>query len=164
MMDLMDYVSDLIQLNGGEVTGKTRLQKIAYLLEAKDLGYGVDFDYHNFGPFSAEIAFAADDAEALGWIETRERPGFHAVPYIVFSSTDDAPEIAEDGKTEPRRSALNVMGEYSALVLELAATAVYLKRSGYPDSFWGEVKKRKAVKATPERIKSAKKLIEDLGL
>ena len=164
MMDLVDYLSAIVRLGGGEVVGKTRLQKIAYLLEAKDIGYGdIDFDYHNYGPFSSELAFAADDAESLGYLETEERQGFHAVPYIVFKSTEDSPKFNDDN-TAVRKAALELMIGYSALVLELAATAVFLKKNGYQNDFWEEVKKRKPLKATPKRKDLAEQLMAELDL
>lgn len=164
MTDLVDYVGALIRLADGQIVGKTRFQKIAYLLEAKGLGFGLDFDYHNYGPFSPELAFATDDAESLEYIRTEEKFGFHSVPYTVFHSTDGAPKFKDDAASRARREALKTMSDYSALVLELAATAVYLKLNGYPNSYWSEVKKRKPLKATSERLALAKKLISDLSL
>ena len=142
----------------------TRLQKIAYLLEVKGLGFGLTFDYHNFGPFSSDLAFAIDDAEALGYLETEERPGFHAVPYTIFHSLPGSPEFKGDEKFSDREAVVATMKMYSALVLELAATAVYLKGNGYENSFWEEVKKRKKLKATGPRLEAARKLIRSLGL
>ena len=44
MMNQSDYVSAIVRLAGGEIIGKTRLQKIAYLLQAKGSGFSeVDF-------------------------------------------------------------------------------------------------------------------------
>lgn len=164
MTDLVDYVGALIRLAGGQIVGKTRLQKIAYLLEAKDIGFGLDFDYHNYGPFSSELAFAIDDAKSLGYVQTEERPGFHSVPYTVFNSTAEAPEFEDSEVTRDRKIALEVVSGYSAIDLELAATAVYFKTHGYPDTFWHEVKRRKPLKAKSDRVAAAKKLISDLGL
>lgn len=164
MMDLADYVGALVLLNGGKIVGKTRLQKTAYLLEASGIGFGIDFDYHDYGPFSAELAFAADDAESLEYIETNMRPGFHSVPYTIFESTDKAPRFKKGEQTGARREALEAMRGYSALILELAATAVFLKGNGYPENSWEEVCKRKPSKATPDRLKQAKNLISDLRL
>ena len=165
MQDLVDYLSCIIRLSGGEVVGKTRLQKMAYLLEAKGVGFGnINFDYHSYGPFSAELAFAADDAESLGYIETEERSGFHEIPYTVFKATEKEPEIDDGAETETRKAAIEVMGNYTALELELAATAVYLKKNGYLDGCWEEVQKRKPLKATSERIERAKQVIADLNL
>ena len=164
-MDLVDYLVAIVRLGGGEVAGKTRLQKIAYLLEAKGIGFGdIDFDYHNYGPFSSEVAFAADDAESLGYLETEERQGIHAVPYTVFRSTDRAPKFDDNADTKTRVAALELMNSNSALVLELAATAVYLKRYGYNENCWEEVEKRKPLKATPQRRKLAERLLSELEL
>lgn len=164
MNDLVDDVAALIALNGGQIVGKTRLQKIFYLLEAKGLGFEIDFDYRDFGPFSMELAFATDDAEALGLIESEERPGFHAVPYTIFRTTGSVPSFSDQELLKERKAALGKMKDYSSLILELAATAVFLRENGYPEDFWEEVKVRKAVKATPERIKQSNKLLKQLGL
>ncbi len=163
MTDLTDKAAALVRLNGGQIVGKTRLQKMAYLLEAKGLGLGTEFDYRDFGPFSADLAFAMDDAEALGYVSTEERPGFHAVPYTIYAVNESCPSF-DPADVRGVQAALKIMDGYSALVLELAATAVYLKSNGYPKDFWEEVKRRKPLKATPELIKMASKLISELKL
>ena len=164
MMDLEEYAAAVVDVAGSQVVGKTRLQKIAYLLEEKGLGNGLNFDYHNFGPFSAELAFAVDDAETLGYLEAQEKLGYHAVPYTTFEALPGAPKFEEDEKKSDRQEAVKAMEEYSAVVLELAATAVYLERNGYDKSAWEEVKKRKAVKATEPRLSAARNLVESLQL
>lgn len=164
MMDLIDSVAALIQLAGGEVYGKTRLQKIAYLLEAKGIGLGLDFDYHNYGPFSAELAFAADDAESLDYIKIDTQPGDYAIPFTIFRSLEDAPRFEDPEDRRSKEQALEVIKPYSSLVLELAATAIYLRENGYPGTYWDEVSKRKASKARPDLLDKAKDLIEKLGL
>ncbi len=165
MTDPVAYVSALVRLGGGQIVGRTRLQKIAYLLEAMEIGAGeLDFEYHNYGPYSAELAFAADDAESLGLIETKEQRGYHSVPYTIFYSTNEAPEFDDDEPVKKREGALNVMNAYSALVLELAATAVYLRSNGYEQNYLEELKKRKPLKANDKRIKNAEELLADLGL
>ena len=165
MMDQSDYVSAIVRLAGGEIVGKTRLQKIAYLLQAKGSGFrDVEFDYHNFGPYSAELAFAAEDAESLGFLSMEERTGYHSVPYTVFRSTDCAARLDNCEEIKACKADLEVMSGYSALVLELAATAIYLKRNGYAEDFWEEVRKRKSLKATQPRVRQAKKLLKQLDL
>jgi hypothetical protein len=56
------------------------------------------------------------------------------------------------------------MGRFSALVLELAATAVYLREHGYREDYWEEVKRRKPLKASLERLEQAKRLLIQLDL
>ena len=165
MMDQFDYVGALVQLNGGEIIGKTRLQKTVFLLESKKLGYGFDFDYHNFGPFSSELAFAVDGAESLGYIETEERYGVHhSIPCVIFKSTGNSPEFREDGQLKEQKKALDEIRQYSALQLELAATAIYLKKYEYLAQYWTEVEKRKPLKAVSANIEAAKKLVDQLQL
>ena len=163
-MDKIDSVAALIRLNGGEIVGKTRLQKIFYLLEAKDIGFAFEFDYHNYGPFSAELAFATDDAEKLGHINSREEDGYHQIPYVTFVSSEGAPSFGDDVLNSERNQALKAMKGYSAVILELAATAIYLERNGFKGHQWEEVKRRKTHKATTERISKAKELVASLSL
>ena len=107
MTDLVDYLSSMVLLGGGEVVGKTRLQKMAYLLEAKGIGFGsLDFDYHSYGPFSSELAFAAEDAESLGFLVTEEHPGFHEVPYTVFKTTEKASQFHDGDEKMARKAAI----------------------------------------------------------
>ena len=43
-------VAKVIELNGGELIGRTRLQKTFYFLERLGVGFGFDFQYHHYGP------------------------------------------------------------------------------------------------------------------
>ena len=61
-MDPVTLVVGLVALNGGQLVSKIRLQKTVYLLDACGLGSGLEFDYANFGPYSADLAQAADEA------------------------------------------------------------------------------------------------------
>jgi uncharacterized protein len=164
MQEQRRYVVELIALNGGEIVGKIRLQKIAYLLEAAGLGIGLDYDYHHYGPYSADLAQAAEDARLSGLIEYAERLGYHEVPYAVFSlAGDQARQIAAAAPSR-RVTAIAAMKDYSAVDLEIAATAAYLKLNGYVDTFDEELRARKPMKATPQRVSKARRLISTLGL
>ncbi|MDE0521093.1 MAG: hypothetical protein OXH79_03955 [Boseongicola sp.] len=164
MMDLAEYAAAVVDIAGGQVVGKTRLQKIVYLLEAKGLGCDLDFDYHNFGPYSADLAFAVHDAEALGYLSTDEKRGYHEVPYTIFTANPESPKFEENDRRPERMDAVKVMENCSAVVLELAATAVYLKDNGYANSAWEEVRRRKGIKASSARLSAAKELVQSLQL
>lgn len=162
--DLVEKVAELVQLNGQEMVGKTRLQKTVYLLEAKGIGFGVGFDYHKHGPYSPDLAFAAEDAASMNLLTMTEKRGFYEIPYTVFNSTNVTPPDQDDHTTAAREQALLAMKNYSALALELAATAVYLREHGYQEDYWNEVRKRKSLKASPKRLEQAKKLLSQLDL
>lgn len=164
MTGLAEYVGSLVHMLGGSLVGKTRLQKLCYLLDTMGLGPNekpsIAFCYHNYGPFSADVAAAADDAEALGYIRSSQARGYHQVPYTIFSAADAAPKF-EDERLERRKQAAERMQAVSAIELELAATAVYLRDRGY-DDFWQELQVRKPKKATSPRIEKVRKLLADL--
>ena len=157
-----EAVKALLECNGGRLVGRTRLQKSAYLLEACGVGYGFDFSYHYYGPYSEELSVAAGDAKALGLISTTWHVTQTGLPYGVYEAsgprTGDGNEVDEG-----REEVLRLLNSYDAITLELAATADYLAKSGHADP-WAETRRRKSLKATPERIMKAQRLLADLGL
>ena len=68
------------------------------------------------------------------------------------------------GPSSKAQAALNAMAEVSDTVLELAATMVFLKKNGFPKKFVDEVRARKPLKATDDRLKQAQELIKTLRL
>jgi uncharacterized protein len=157
MTDMAAFIAQVVALNGGKLIGKTRLQKTIYFLERKSLGYGFNFEYHYYGPYSEDVAIAANDARARNLIAVDKAYTQRGDAYAVFSLGD-----FDLGSNVPQSSAkekvLRILAEYSAVVIELAATADFLEASGYPDP-WPETRLRKSAKATPERVELAKQLL-----
>jgi uncharacterized protein len=153
-------VAHLISLNGGQLIGKTRLQKSAYFLEAKGTGFGFDFDYYHFGPYSEELADSTDDACALKLVEVDWKVSQAGTRYAVFCSTHSAPDTALDNQ---RRKVLDVLKNYSAVEVELAATADFLKQNGFKKDPWAETYRRKAAKVNEVRAERAKLLLQEVA-
>ena len=166
MTDSTDTIVGIIALNGGKLVGKTRLQKVAYLLDACGLNSGFDYDYHHFGPYSADVALAADLAEMVGVVSSQEKPGFHSVPYVVYETNATKPVRICGMSGADIAEKLAIMEKSSALVLELAATVYFLEHDEGLSSKEAqeEVKVRKAAKASPDRLRQANDLLEKLGL
>ena len=164
--DIEEYVGAMICASDGKIEGKTRLQKTAYILQAKGLGFSdIVFDYYKQGPFSPEVIFAANDAKALGYISTGEGEGPHATPYTIFLSEEKSPQFEDCDQTKKILQALETIKPHTTLALELAATAVYLKNNGYADNYLEEIRKHKPLKAaSDERMERVKKLLSDLEL
>lgn len=159
-----DVIASVVALNGGKLVGKTRLQKVVFLLDHCGLKSGFEFDYHNFGPFSAELAEAADFARAEGRVRVRERPGFHEVPYSEFTTSEKAPKRVGGLDSKTVQLHLQKMEQFSAVELELAATIAYLKDFGVTTKQVDQVvEKLKPLKATAERLKKAHTLLKEIG-
>lgn len=159
-------VTEIVALNGEKkLVGKTRLQKTFYLLDKLGMNSGAEFNYHYYGPYSADVASAAEMATLLYDFDSEEKKsGARNVAYTVYSTSEKAPAKLGGLSKLEAKAALDSMGSVSDTVLELAATMVFLRENGHPNSFIEEVRDRKPLKATEDRLHRAQKLMEKLGL
>ena len=165
-MKAEDVVVNLIKLNDRELIGRTRLQKEAYLLDRCGAEFGLSFTYYYYGPYSFELADGWEDARAEGRIEISEEPGRYGVTYSIFKlkKSGGVPDSLGNMSADAARVRLNKMAGVSDIVLELAATIVYLKEEGYGERTIEELKIRKPLKATDQLIEKARNLLGGLDL
>jgi uncharacterized protein YwgA len=159
-----DIAVGVVALNGGKLVGRTRLQKTVFLLDQCGMGSELDFEYLHYGPYCADLAQAWDDAEASSRLTMTEEIGRYAVPYTVFGTRDEPPRLLGGLNAESAKALIAEMSATSDIVLELAATIVYLRERGYGDRTIDEVKVRKPVKATDDRLQKAVDLLSRLRL
>jgi len=146
-------VANLVRDAGGRIVGRTRLQKLAFVLEATGLGDGFKFKYQRFGPFSDGVAASARNAAALGLITEVEKEASWGGSFSVFSTRDRAPHSASKARIGLARLAARA----DAIELELAATALFLSLQG-EERPWEETALRKPDKADMGRLEKAKVL------
>jgi uncharacterized protein len=142
---------------GGRIVGRTRLQKIGFLLEAAGLGEGFTFTYKHYGPYSENLADAARTAGLLGLLQETEQPATWGGVYSTFST--DMPQSSD--VSAARRQFAQEGARAGAVELELAATALFLAQEGVQDA-WAETARRKPDKAREGRLERAKTLYERL--
>lgn len=162
-------VSDIIKAAGGEIVGKIRLQKMVYLLDQLGLESGFSFDYHHYGPYSAELALNTDfDVVMNDVIEEPRRRASDGVPYSVFKLPPArASEVADEIggiRSDVAKSALTLMQKQSGTVLELAATIHWLALIEEVDDWKKELIRRKGAKASAQRVEKALSVLRDLGV
>src|SRR5579872_5863528 len=75
---------------GGRVVGRTRLQKIGFILEAAGLGSGFAFKYKHYGPYSEELSAASRIAVVLGLMQETEQPASWGGLYSTFLTESPA--------------------------------------------------------------------------
>src|SRR3954462_9618768 len=115
-----EKVGAIVRDAGGQIVGRTRLQKIGYLLQLAGLGERFPFAYRHYGPFSEELASAARDANALGLISEEEHPATWGGFYSVFTTR----QLGRSEDVNPARlSLVREAAVASSIELELAATA-----------------------------------------
>lgn len=154
----MKEAANIIRDAGGQIVGRTRLQKIAYLLELVGLGDDFDFEYRHYGPYSDRLASAVSTAVLLRAIHEDERLTAWGGHYSVFT----AEPISEREPTPERLAFIKESSKSDPVALELAATAAFLACEGEEDP-WGATAKRKPEKADPNRLAQAKALYEQLS-
>lgn len=162
-------IQHLINAAGGEIVGKVRLQKVVYLLDQVGMNSGFSYEYHHYGPYSAELAKAVDEGVFSHRIneEVRRRPD--GVPYSVFRLTPESDHPAEiralGGLTfERAQAALKVMQQRDATVLELASTIHWLTSKERSRDWRSELVRRKGIKTGAGRVEQAVELLEEIGL
>lgn len=142
---------------GGYIVGRTKLQKIGFFLEAAGVGSGFPFRYKHYGPYSDQLAAAAQHAAALGLIDENEAVANWGGQYSIFYT-----KMPPNSSAHPARARLaQEMVGADAVELELAATAAFLANEGFPDP-WAETARRKPEKAEGERLELAKQLYRRL--
>jgi uncharacterized protein len=151
-------VADIVRDAGGKIVGRTRLQKIGYLLQLSGLGEGFAFEYRHYGPYSEQLATAARVAKLLGLIQEEERPTAWGGFYSVFTRMGGSlPDTAD----QLRSDFIRIAADADPIELELAATAAFLSDEGATDP-WQETARRKPEKADAGRLESAKALYQRL--
>ena len=153
----IDKVADIIRDAGGRIVGRTRLQKIAYLLELAGAGSGFPFEYRHYGPYSEALASAAKIAAMFGKVEEEERPASWGGSYSIFTASSSRSHDEVPGRVALAREAVDA----DPIELELAATAAFLAAGGSSDP-WGETAKRKPEKVRGGRLENAKVLYRKL--
>lgn len=151
-------VAKIVAAAGGELVGRTRLQKTCCLLDMAGLIEGFDFTYHLHGPYSETLSVAASDAVALGLVEEFSKTASWGGVYSVYRVQSDSDEALPEGFAKIVRAS----AEVDSVVLELAVTAAFLSKNDHANP-WEEVARRKAAKVSPDRVAGAKKLLAQLA-
>lgn len=152
-------VAEIVRDAGGTIIGRTKLQKIAYLLAAAGLENELPFMYKHYGPYSEALAFAARDASLLGYVNEAEQVAAWGGTYSVYR----VPGAVANVPATPRQRLASEAARADAIVLELAATAVFLRKEENVQDVWAETARRKPEKATEARLSDAKALLRSLA-
>lgn len=143
----------LIAEAGGELIGRTRLQKVACLATMAGLLDTFRFEYRHYGPFSEELATSIDIAADLRIVDKQEKRAEWGGWYSIYRATERTPAISD----QQRSLFIAEASKIGAIQLELAATAAFLyKEEGLagPEA-WAETTRRKPEKAQGDRLEAA---------
>jgi len=161
-----NLVRAVVAAAGGRIVGRVRLQKVLYLLDQLGLNSGFTYEYHHYGPYSEALYEAVDFAKAFDLIDERmENRKSDGVRYSIFELKRDAEVVIPDELKKPElRHALVLMNGVNATILELAATAHFLRQAEGRVDWKDEIVRRKGIKTEGGRLDRATDLLNELGL
>ena len=151
---IVNIVDSITKLNGAPC--KKTLQKIVFLIEAKNVDLGCDYGIYFYGPYSSDLDYAVRELCDEGILKIDYTPLDHLI------SVRDTSAVGHYSN-ETVNGVISSFGKESPGELELLATAlyIYLKKRD-TDSIQAGVKKIKGTKYTDSRINMAiKKLVEN---
>ena len=154
----LEKVADLVRDAGGRIVGRTRLQKLAYLLELSGQGAGFPFEYRHYGPYSEELSIAIRNAALLGLLKEEE----HATTWGGFYSIYTTPTTSDLPSSSSRYQLAHHAVSADPIQLELAATAAFLATEGIADP-WEVTEKLKPEKSERGNLQKAKLLYRQLA-
>ena len=159
----------VVQLAGGELVGRVRLQKIFYLLDQLGLDSGLDYEYHHYGPYADELA--SDLINRLLKDELREDVQYRVsdgARYSIFrlggKANQGHPNSLGGLGAKRAKELIEFFTSVDATVLELAATIVWLKKAERISDWKSELKSRKGQKTERGRLAQAEGLLKAIGL
>ena len=149
--------AEIVKDAGGRIVGRTKLQKVAYLLELAGFGAGFQFEYRHYGPYSEDLADAMQLASAFDLVSEEERKADWGGTYSIY--TFSGPQRSQH---DQRSAFAQTAAQVGAIELELAATAAYLKSVKGARDPWEDTKRLKPEKATGSRLSAAKHAYKEL--
>jgi uncharacterized protein len=125
----------LIHSSGGEVEGRVRLQKAAFLLGSKGIAYfdPKEFVYHHHGPYSRLLSDTLHQAVSFGLVEERRESFSDDMERYAYRLTDGGRKFLSDipaGEDADISAIAAPMSRFHWRSLELAATIAFLEQHG----------------------------------
>lgn len=151
---IVNIIEKITEINGAPC--KKTLQKIVFLIEAKNVDIGCDYGIHFYGPYSADLDYAVRELCDEGILKIDYTPMDHRISVVNGSAVET---YSNDTVNEVVRS----FGKETPSELELIATALYVFIcSNDIEKIKAGVKKLKGAKYADSRIDTAiSKLIEN---
>lgn len=144
--------AEIVRDAGGKIVGRTKLQKVAYLLQLAGFGDDFAFEYRHYGPYSEDLTNAIRIADVFGFVSETEHVANWGGHYSIFTVSDQV----GPRETGPRSVFAETAAQMDSVELELAATAAFLSAVEGVAEPWEETARRKPEKARDGRIEKAK--------
>ena len=142
-----------------KIQGRKRLQKLSMLLQFAGADLDAEFSLHHYGPYSSELAEAADDLFVDGLINERKLPvGAYGMRQSEYSLSE--PSDLEEKLQEPFDNLLLKLDKFTTIELEMASTIAFFEKEGADrKKAIAEASEIKPTKAIPPVLQKAEAIL-----
>lgn len=103
-MDVYDTIESILDANGGEIRGRTAIQKLVFLAQNAIPGLEIPpYKPHYYGPFSSELGLALEKLVSYSFVSEVKIPGtmYEGYNYKLTSDGEQAVQgIKQENKEE----------------------------------------------------------------
>ena len=137
MFESIYFTLKLIDLVGGKVEGRKRLQKLAYIMKMKKFPLRYEFFYHHYGPYSPELNLEMSELVSQELVKEKETNAGYE--YELTSKGKNLINLLEEKQLvknfqageELEQLAKNIKNQEPSL-LELTSTILFIHDYGAP--------------------------------
>lgn len=123
----VEKIKQLLLAAGGKISGRKKLQKLAYLCQEAGTDLGQSFTFHYYGVYSPSLAH--DLVIAEDWNEITEKPDGFGFGYIIELNPETI--VEKESTLTSGFDVVNALAHEAPAVLEVLSTIVYLDRHGF---------------------------------
>ena len=146
-----------------KITGKKRLQKVAFLLKTAGVRCDAHFSIQDYGPFSREIAAAAQSLVLKGRIEEREEPIGVSNTFVTVYRLRGIADNTIRPLQEKYKRLLRRLEDFPTVDLEVAATLQFFKSAGLAtEAARRKTIELKPVKTTAQVMRNVPKILDSV--
>lgn len=128
MFESYAEVLRLIDVAGGSVAGRKKLQKLVFLAQQRGWPFTEVFRYHLYGPFSEQLANEIEEMKAFGFVTEEKQAGQGGA--LCCSLTEQGRDLlkrySNSTLSQACKNLVAEMSKYDSRRLELIATVLFL--------------------------------------
>ena len=127
-LERLGRLRKLVEIAGGEIEGRKKLHKLAYLCQQVGTDLGQSFMFYMYGVYSPSLA--QDVEAAVEWNLIVERPSGEG--HVISCGPENLEPADSDLRTtEAGFEVVKNLANQSPAMLEVVSTIVYLRDAGY---------------------------------
>lgn len=138
-----DNYKILVFFKAMSIKGRKKIHKIIYLLQQLGFDFGCQYIYSHYGPYSPQLQMELDEASSQKFLQESflNNTYEYSLTNEGFNFCNSLKEAEFVDEFEIPTELLRILNSKDTSLLELAATIVFVRESGYdPDRLYEKVK------------------------